>query len=262
MNSRRLIPFLSVCLALVLSACTSALGRAGAPASGPGGTGECDSCAQAEVSQPALAPGGVAQAAAADGGQTASNQPTQRDPGARGIHTAINRGSGANTDSSVTSEVRSQAGAPSVNQGLILPTTATASASIADNPGVKAILSRLADLRAAWKDALARGNVELAGQLSTQIDTAEARLIAASAGASQGTVYNVYDLRGSRNSQIVANGSKSGDGKGGAVDPEGADAIGRSAADVTKNALGSEPAPVPEGPASGLPPLPAPPGMD
>ena len=239
--------------AAALEGCRSPMGAVGAPSSGPAGTGECDACARAEVTPPATEGSGAAASAAADGGQRASNQPVMSDPARIQPQTVWNRGAGPNTNSPTSTDVRSQAGAPSVNQGLVLPTNAIASANAADSPAVKAVLERLADLRAAWKDAIARGAVDQAKALSDQMDVAEARLLSATASAGGGQTTNVYDLRGARVSQIVANGSKSGDGPGGSISPDTATAVGGAADKVVDATMKGTPTEIPEGPPSGLP---------
>lgn len=247
-----LITLLAVCaLALLAPGCSSR--------PGPGAT--CDTCSTAEASPVASGEDAkaVAAAAAADGGQHAGSQPVMMDPARLAPQTVWNRGSGPNTNSPTSTETRSQAGAPAVNQGLILPNAATASASIGDNPAVKAILARLEDLRAAWKTAVERGQADLAKTISEQLDATEARLLAASSAASGGaSTTNIYDLRGSRVSQIVANGSKSGDGPGGAISADTGKVVGDSADRVVGATMAGPAEPIPEGPASGLPVAPAP----
>lgn len=247
----RILFIAALAAALSLAGCT---GLTPGARTGPSGDGGCDGCALAEVQPTATGDhaGQATAAAAAAGGQRASNQPVMSDPARLQPQTVWNRGSGPNTNSPTTTDVRSQAGAPSVNQGLILPAQANAAANLADNPAVQAVQARLADLRAAWKDAVARGAMDTAAVLSAQLDTAEARLLAATASAGGGSVTNVYDLRGSRVSQIVANGSKSGDGPGGAITPDTASAVGAATGDVLKSTMAGETT-IPEGPPSGLP---------
>lgn len=248
-------------IALFVPGCTASGFRPTGAGPGPGAA--CDSCSAAEASPVASGRDAqaVAAAAAADGGQRSSNQPIMMDPARLAPQTVWNRGSGPNTNSPTSTETRSQAGAPAVNQGLILPNAASASASIGDNPAVKAILSRLEDLRGAWKQAIAEHAVDQAKALSEQLDSTEARLLAASAAVSGGAqTTNVYDLRGARVSQIVANGSKSGDGPGGAISAETGKVVGDSA-DKVVGATMMGPAEAPAtGPPSGLseplPPLP------
>lgn len=241
-------------LAVFTPGCAS--GPRGVGRTGPAGEGGCDACSLQETAPAATAQDAsnvAAAAAAARGGQEASNQPVMTDTVRLQPATVWNRGSGPNTNNPVSTDVRSQAGAPSVNQGLILPTSASAHAAIGDNPGVRAIVLRLEDLRAAWREAVSKGNVTLAAQLDQQIDATSARLLAASTGASSGTTYNVYDLRGSTNIQTVGNGSRSGDGPAGAMQPEAIGAFGTGAAGVVESATKNR-GPIPDGPASGLPP--------
>lgn len=250
---RRTIVLSAGALVLALaSGCASGVRPTGR--TGPAGDGSCDACTAAEVAPIARGDDArqAAAAAAATGGQEASNQPVMTDPARLQPQTVWNRGSGPNTNSPTSTDVRSQAGAPSVNQGLVLPTAATAHASVADNPAVRAVQERLADLRAAWKDAVARGAMDAAKALSEQMDTAEARLLSATAAAGGGQVTNVYDLRGARVSQIVANGSKSGDGPGGAISPDTATAVGAATKDVVGSTMAGDTT-IPAGPPSGLP---------
>lgn len=239
-------------IALFTPGCAS--GARGAGRTGPAGEGSCDQCALQEVAPAATAQDAATAAAAASarGGQEASNQPVMTDTVRLQPATVWNRGAGPNTNAPVSTDVRSQAGAPSVNQGLILPTSASAHAAIGDNPGVRAIVLRLEDLRAAWREAVSKGNVPLAAQLDQAIDATSARLLAASTGASSGTTYNVYDLRGSTNIQTVGNGSRSGDGPAGAMQPEAIGAFGTGAAGVVESATKNRGA-IPPGPPSGLP---------
>lgn len=250
-----------VVLALALAAvfvpgCASgprALGR-----TGPAGEGSCDRCALQETAPTVTAQDAAsvaAASAAARGGQEASNQPVMSDTARLQPATVWNRGSGPNSNSTASTDVRSQAGAPSVNQGLILPTSASAHAAVADNPGVKALVARLEDLRAAWRDAVKAGNQQLAASIDASIGAAEARLLAASTGASSGTTWNVYDLRGSTNIQTVGNGSRSGDGPAGAMQPDAIAEFGKGAGGVVDAATKNR-GPIAPGPVSGLPPLP------
>lgn len=210
--------------------------------------GPATDCATAENEVPEAPAAETAAVAGARGGQEASNQPVQSDPGARGVNTTWNRGSGPNTNSPTTTETRSQAGAPSVNQGLILPTSAFASA--AESPAVKALLARGETLRAALSDAIKRNDAMAISTITTALDRLDDRLVAATAAAG-GSTTNVYDLRGARVSQIVANGSKSGDGPGGAIPPDTAAAVGAAADKVVDATMRGTPEVIPEGPATG-----------
>lgn len=207
--------------AFVLPACAGFHGPRALNQPGP-----ATDCSVAPDEVPATPDAQSAAAAGARGGQEASNQPVQSDPGARGVHTTWNRGAGPVTANPVTTESRSQAGAPSVNQGLILPTSAFASA--AESPAVKALLERAAVLRASLADAIKRNDSLAIATLLGALDKIDERLITATAAAG-GSTTNVYNLQGARVSQIVANGSKSGDGPGGAISPDTATAVGASA---------------------------------
>lgn len=250
MKTRAPIVLLAALVAATLAGCTSAARR------DPGPGAACDECAVAEASPTVTGEDAraVSAAAAADGGQRAGSQPVQTDPGARGVNTVWNRGAGPNTNSPTTTETRSLAGAPAVNQGLILPNAASASAAIADNPAVKAILARLEILRVAWKEAVSRGDREGAKAIADQLDNAEGRLLAASASVAGGaSTTNVYDLRGARVSQIVANGSKSGDGPGGAISADTGRVVSDGAAKTVESTMAGPDLAIPSGPVTGAP---------
>lgn len=238
-----------VCLSLIVQLAACAAGGFHGPKAlnqpGPA----TDACsAPGEV--PEAPEASSAAAAGARGGQEASNQPVQSDPGARGTHVTWNRGAGPVTANPVTTESRSQAGAPSVNQGLILPTSAFASA--AESPAVKALLERAAVLRASLSDAIKRNDSLAIATLLGALDKIDERLITATAAAG-GSTTNVYNLQGARVSQIVANGSKSGDGPGGAIAPDTAAAVGAAADKVVDATMRGVPETIPEGPPSGVP---------
>lgn len=239
---------LAALFAAILPAC-SAAGFTGPRALNQ--PGPATDCATAANEVPEAPEASSAAAAGARGGQEASNQPVQSDPGARGVNTTWNRGSGPNTNSPTTTETRSQAGAPSVNQGLILPTSAFANA--AESPAVKALLARGETLRAALGDAIKRNDSLAIASITTALDRLDDRLVAATAAAG-GSTTNVYDLRGARVSQIVANGSKSGDGPGGSISPDTAAAVGSAADKVVDATMRGVPEVIPEGPATGTAP--------
>lgn len=242
----RLVSLLAALLAVVmLPACAGLTGPRALNQPGP-----ATDCSVAPDEVPETPDASSAAAAGARGGQEASNQPVQSDPGARGVHTTWNRGAGPVTANPVTTESRSQAGAPSVNQGLILPTSAFASA--AESPAVKALLERAAVLRASLSDAIKRNDSLAIATLLGALDKIDERLITATAAAG-GSTTNVYDLRGARVSQIVANGSKSGDGPGGAIAPDTAAAVGAAADKVVDATMRGVPETIPEGPPSGVP---------
>lgn len=186
--------------ALSLTSC-----RAPGVGLGAKGPGVDDTGCAYEVPAPPTGPGSVAQTATAEGGQRASNQPNQADPGARGIHTTWNRGAGPNADSSTTTESRSQAGAPSVNQGLILPTSADVGGGASS---VKEAAANVAMLREALKMAYAT-NAPNVDAIFRQLSEAQLALAAAEQGARPQITYN---LQGAVSNQTVANGSKSGGG--------------------------------------------------
>lgn len=239
-------------LALFFTACT--MPGAGVGAGRTRGPAVDDTSACGEVPPIPSVPDGAAAAATAEGGQRASNQPVQMDPARIQPQTVWNRGAGPNTNSPTTSETRQLAGAPSVNQGLILPTSADARASAADNPAVAAITARLESLRRAYQQALDRGQAEAAAAISKSMDEAEVRLVSA-VGAAAGTTSNTYNLQNSVNTQTVANGATAGGPGGdvGAPAPAAARARTLRAPGVAPIEM---PAPPPE-PITASPPTPA-----
>lgn len=196
---------------LTLAACSS----------GPGPGAACDTCAVAEAS--ATGPFAEAAAAAADGGQTASNQPIQQDPGARHVYTPVSRGTGNQSVTTTTNDPRSQAGAPSVNQGLILPTEANAATGGGVSPVVASLQGYIDDLRTQYKLAVMQGDHELEKRISDNIDRAISQMAQAQA-STRGVTNNTFNLQGSVNTQTVANGSNSGDGQT-AIDPRNSEAL-------------------------------------
>ena len=115
---------------------------------------------------------------------------------------------------------------------------------------MKALLARADSLRAALADAIKRNDSLQIATLLGALDKIDERLVTATAAAG-GSTTNVYDLRGARVSQIVANGSKSGDGPGGAIAPDTAAAVGAAADKVVDATMRGEPTVIPEGPPSG-----------
>lgn len=230
---------------------------------GPGAA--CDPCAEKEVAAGSDATGPFAQAAAASakGGQEASNQPVQSDPGARGVFTPISRGSGSQSATNTTTESRSQAGAPSVNQGLVLPTEASARTGGGVSPVVASLQAVVDDLRGQLKLAIMEGNADKEARLLAALDRSIAQMAQAQASA-QGQTTNTYHLEGAVITQTVANGSASGDGQN-AIDPSNAKAVADGlpkvveAAATAKAAAGPAPAPAapdpsPVPPSGALPP--------
>lgn len=217
-------------------------------ATGPGPGASCDPCAEKEVGAGADAAAPFAQAAAASakGGQEASNQPVQADPGARGILTPVSRGAGDQTVNSSTNEARSQAGAPSVNQGLVLPTAADARTGGGVSPVVASLQAYIDDLRAALKMAMLdpASPPDRANQIMVAINDAVGQMAQAQASA-QATTHNTYNLQGSVVTQTVANGSASGDGQN-AIDPANAKAVAEGLPEVVKAAAAAKSAAQPD----------------
>ena len=227
----RLFNLAALFAALILAtACTSPFGQT---AAGPGPGAECDACAVAEVA-PTAAPGGASAAAAATGGQRASNQPVQSDPGARGIYTPISRGAGDQTTDVTSSDKRSQAGAPSVNQGLVIPNAANANAVAPTNPLVASLEKEAQQYRTALALELSKGdmaNEKRLEWLGGQLADTNARMNAALASSVSKTE-NVYNLQGARIVQSVANGSSSGERA--PIDADTARAVGEPLAEGVK----------------------------
>lgn len=194
---RRLVSLLvALFCAVSLAACSSTIPRPG--------PGVDDASACNEVPLAPLLPSTGSDVASASGGQRASNQPTQTDPGVRGTNTTWNRGSGPNTNSPTTTETRSQAGAPSVNQGLILPTEATVGGG--GSPAVTQAAENVRMLRTRLDRAL-ETQAPNTDAIAKMLSDAQSALASAEAGSRP--VVN-YHLEHSVNSQTVANGSRSG----------------------------------------------------
>lgn len=213
---------------------------------GPGAA--CDPCATKEVESGADATAPFAQAAAASakGGQEASNQPVQMDPGARGVFTPISRGAGSQTATNTTEESRSQAGAPSVNQGLVLPTAADARTGGGVSPVVASLQSYVDDLRAQLKMAMLDPTAppDKANRIIEALNVAISQMAQAQSSA-QAQVHNTYHLEGARIVQSVANGSNSGDGTT-AIDPKAAAAVAGPTSEAVRATMAApEPAPMP-----------------
>lgn len=237
---RRPALFLTLAAAAMLSACSS-LNPTRSLGTGPGAS--CDTCATTEVA-PALPPGtsGTLEAASARNGQDASSQPVQTDPARIAPTTTLNRGSGPNVNAGVAQENRSQAGAPAVNQGLVFPASAMTST---DSPARAVVDSIQLTLRQLLEEHKAATDPSAKAQLWAAINTTMDRLAQATATAGHGG--DTYNLQGARIVQVVANGSKSGDAPGTAIDPENAKNIGAAAGDMVRNVLtGEGPAPAPE----------------
>lgn len=247
--------FLMASVVLVLAGCAT---------KGPGA--ECDTCAGQEVAPAATGPFAQAAGAAAEGGQRASNQPMMLDPARLAPVTNVNRGAGPLTASQANTEERSQAGAPSVTQGLVVPTSADARTGGGVSPVVASLQSYLDDLRASLKLAL-MDPAAPPGRVRELMDAINgtAGLMAQAQASAQATTHNTYNFDGARIVQSVANGSNSGDGTT-AIDPAAAAAVGKpleGAARSVMEAPGAAPAPSGEAPtpAPGAPsPPPAPAG--
>ncbi len=212
--------------------------------SGPGAA--CDECATAEAGVADVAPFGQAAAAAASGGQRASNQPMQMDPARINPHTAINRGAGPLTTNTNQRDARSQAGAPSVNQGLVLPTSAEANTGAGVPPAVQELQEYSRDLRAQLALAMANGDGEARTALLAEI-RGVLNMMAEVSATNRASTTNNYNFNGARIVQSVANGSKSGDAPGGAIDADGAKAVATPLAEAAKAVMGA-------GEASDVPP--------
>ena len=226
--------------------------------SGPGNN--CTPCEAIPAATATAAPFGEATAAAAKGGQEASNQPQQQDPARINPNTMASSGSGAATWTKQDSETRSQAGAPSVNQGLLLPTSADARAG--GGGGVSPLLASLQRQQDVLLSLLEKeyGNPMADPvrrvELQKSLDSLNA-LMAQAQASSNGltTINNTYNLQNSRNVQTVANGSNSGDGQT-AIDPAVAREIAGPTAETAKAALNGPATPEsPESPEPVAPPV-------
>lgn len=241
--------FLVLLVAAFLVGCTGLNPTLPGASDGPG-TGGCDVC---DATRP-FADSPAATVAAAEGGQRASNQPTQMDPARINPYTVVGRGSGATSSTTANRELRSQAGAPSVNQGLILPVDADA----ASGGGISPVVASLQALLDSENERL---DLEADPEERRKIRESIAGLVTAMAQAqstAQGVTHNTYNLQGARVVQSVANGSKSGDSPGGAIDPEGAAAVGAALGPVGAAAMEAESppeSPLPEPSPSSLPPV-------
>lgn len=230
---------------LTLLACAMlTLGCASAP--GPGS--ECDTCAVAEAN-PSASHGSTANAAAATatGGQRASNQPTMTDTAAIRPFTTVGRGAGPTTATMTAQDERSQAGAPSVNQGLVIPNSAEAQAGGgASSPLMLELQAHAKDLRAQLALLLVDpmpGN-EVKRDLVMEELRGTYRMMAEVSASTRGVTHNVYNFQGSRNVQSVANGSSSGDG----MPPVSADVareVGKPLAEGVASVMESKPEPTP-----------------
>lgn len=235
-----------------LAGCASPFGRIGGGASSPGPGA---SCAESEELVPTIPPGSspTVAAASARSGQEASSQPVQTDPARIAPVTTWNRGSGANVNAGTAMENRSQAGAPAVNQGLVFPASAMANADSPQRAAVNSLQDALRQLMDAYKAAT---DPSVRAQLWAAVDATMQRLEVATAGmGAQGST--TYNLQGARIVQVVANGSKSGDAPGDAIDPQNAKVISEATAGMIGGVAGAGQAPPP---ASGLAPL-APDGL-
>ncbi len=236
MKPRTFAVLLAALLSLMLGAC------AATPAGGPGS--DCDTCAAEELA-PVGAPGAATSGAGAKTGQTASNQPNQSDPGARGIITPISRGAGNQEVGIETADERSQAGAPSVNQGLVFPANALATSKVVAPDPLVALLSKTAETyRAALERELRQPGGGDLSRISHYTDELAkvgqqmkaARLIEAASIASAPTrAGDTYNFQGARIVQSVANGSSSGDRA--PIDAATARAVGENLADGVRETM-------------------------
>lgn len=238
-------------LRLVLAA-FAAMIVAGCSTAGP--AVDCDSPCD-PVAMAAPVGDGTAAAAAARGGQTATNQPMMQDHGRVQPYTVVGRGSGPTNSVQSNVDTRALAGAPSVNQGLVLPTGAKAEANggAPVNPAVEEIRTEIRTLRDRAQMAFNMGNMPLYEQVSAQLKDAYDRLQTSMASVNYGTVNNNYHFDGARIVQSVANGASSGDSPTQAIDPEAARAIGENTARAVEATMGGEDAP----PAGAAPVAPA-----
>lgn len=222
-------------------------------ASGFGSTqkGPATSCSTCEQTSAAVPEASSAAAAAATGGQSASNQPMQGDHVPLKPITVVSSGAGAATVNPTQSDTRSQAGAPSVNQGLVIPNSADARAGGGVSPVVASLSALVDDLREQLRQTQDPSRV---ASLLTAISDAHAMMAQAQASSNAQTVNN-YHFDGARVVQSVANGSNSGSGEASpatpAFRPEAISPASRAAEKVM------EPNSAPEGSAESLHPSPS-----
>lgn len=199
----------------------------------------CDTCARTEAQPmhdawpyPYAPDAAASSSASATGGQRSASQPIQSDPTRITPLTTWNRGAGANTATNTVNDTRSQSGAPSVNQSLIADAVAGASSQAESagacgsgggyiSPAVVQIERTLDELREQLRLA---ATPEERAPIREEIRHYLDRLVTASADTRK-TVEITYHMEGQRVIQVVANGSKSGDPSGSAIDPEAATAI-------------------------------------
>lgn len=240
---------LASCASFALPGCSSGLGSL-APKSGP--AMDCSPCDIAKTIQGGV-PGEVA-AAAASGGQTASNQPTQTDPTRINPNVLASSGAGDATWTKSDTESRRQAGAPSVNQGLVLPTAADARTGGGVSPVVASLQALVDDLRERLR-SVACGDTTTQAQLLAAIADAHAAMAQAQAGA-QAQTNNTYNFDGAKIVQTVGNSSNSGEGNAAAETPIPPSNALRSVPETTKAVMDAPPDPAaPE--AAAKSPLPA-----
>jgi len=191
--------YLILMLALVaLAGCTTA---------GPGQ--ECDTCAVAET-QP-VGPTGQAAAAAASGGQDASQQPYNRDTARLNPFTTVGRGAGATTSNADTKEVRELASGGATNISFVPSVAATASNSGGGSipPVVLELRETIQDLRARARQAQAMGDTAEVTRLDRLIQDTLASLMTATADTAKTTnIY--YNWQNSRNNMTGVSSSKTG----------------------------------------------------
>lgn len=241
-------------LSLLVLAFVAMTNLCGCASSGPGVA--CSPCEQTGAVAQANEPGAQAAAAAARGGQEASNNPQQGDHVPLKPLTVVSSGSGAATVNPTQTDTRSQAGAPSVNQGLVLPASADARTGGGVSPVVASLQAYIDDLRASLKMAMLDPTAppDKANRIMDAINAAVGQMAQAQASA-QASTHNTFNLQGAVVTQTVANGSASGDGQQ-AIDPANAKALAEGLPETVK-AAGAARAPLAPSPVPAVPETPS-----
>ena len=227
-------PLWRATMRLLLAVMMTNLILAGCASSGPGVA--CSPCEQATAAADASGTSSQAAAAAARGGQEASNNPQQGDNVPLKPLTVVSSGAGAATVNPTQTDTRSQAGAPSVNQGLVLPASADARTGGGVSPVVASLQSYIDDLRASLKMAMLDPTAppDKVNRIMEAINAAVGQMAQAQASA-QASTHNTFNLQGAVVTQTVANGSNSGDGQT-AIDPANAKALADGLLETVKAA--------------------------
>lgn len=210
--------------------------------SGPGS--DCDTCATNEAE--AYAPNGNAAAAAATGGQEASNAPFVKDTVSPRSAVTIARGAGSATSSSADMEHRAVSSGGAQNLALMNPATAQANAG-GKSPSVAAAERVVNALLAQLTLQAARG--EDTTKTLESLAAAQERLATAEAGSRANITHN-YNMGGDN---TIVGYSRAGNGEG-PDSPEALRTLDSAARATLERKAAAESAPA--GPASSAPDAP------